>query len=147
MTFFELKKTLIQKMQTLYPATESRSYGVEVVEGYAKPAFFTQLKPITMDFANRNSTENVLAFYITYFQKQVDEADMLRKIDGIRELFGSFIRVGDRAVDVSGFSFDYAGNDRNILEVSFDLEFFGKLEREVDAEMIGAVVTATEIQK
>ena len=72
---------------------------------------------------------------------------MLRKIDGIRELFGSFIRVGDRAVDVSGFSFDYAGNDRNILEVSFDLEFFGKLEREVDAEMIGAVVTATEIQK
>ena len=147
MTFFELKKTLIQKMQTLYPATEYRYYGVEVVEGYAKPAFFTQLKPITMDFANRNSTENVLAFYITYFQKQVDEADMLRKIDGIRELFGSFIRVGDRAVDVSGFSFDYEGNDRNILEVSFDLEFFGKLEREVDAEMIGAVVTATEIQK
>ena len=147
MTLLELKKALIQKMQTLYPATEYRYYGIEVVEGYAKPAFFTQLKPVTMDSANKNSTENVLAFYITYFRKQTDEVDMLRKIDGIRELFGSFIRVGDRAVDITDFSFDYVGNDRNILEVSFDLEFFGKLEQEADAEMIGAVITTTEIQK
>lgn len=146
MTLLELKKALVQKMQTLYPSTEYRYYGVEVVEGYVKPAFFTQLKPVTMDFANKNSTENVLAFYITYFQKQTDEADMLRKVDGIRELFGRFIRVGDRAVDITDFSFDYVGNDRNILEVSFDLEFFGKLEQETGAELISAVETKVEME-
>ena len=117
------------------------------MEGYAKPVSYTQLKPVTMDSANKSSTENVRAFYITCCQKQTDEVEMLRKIDGIRELIGSFIRVGDRAVDITDFSFDYVGNDRNILEVSFDLEFFGKLEREADAEMIGAVITTTEIQK
>ena len=122
MTLLELKKALIQKMQTLYPSTEYHYYGVEVVEGYVKPAFFTQLKPVTMDFANKNSTENVLAFYITYFQKQTDEVDMLRKVDGIRALFGKYLQVGDRAVDITDFSFDYVGNDRNILEISFDLE-------------------------
>lgn len=146
MTLLELKKALIQKMQTLYPATEYRYYGIEVVEGYAKPAFFTQLKPVTMDSANKNSTENVLAFYITYFQKQTDEVDMLRKIDGIRELFGSFIRVGDRAVDITDFSFDYAGNDRNILEISFGLEFFGKLEQGTGAGLISAVETRLEME-
>lgn len=146
MTLLELKKALVQKMQTLYPSTEYRYYGVEVVEGYVKPAFFTQLKPVTMDFANKNSTENVLAFYITYFQKQTDEADMLRKVDGIRALFGQYLQVGGRAVDITDFSFDYVGNDRNILEVSFDLEFFGKLEQETGAELISAVETKVEME-
>lgn len=146
MTLLELKKALIQKMQTLYPSTEYRYYGVEVVEGYVKPAFFTQLKPITMDFANKNSTENVLTFYITYFQKQTDEADMLRKVDEIRELFGQYLQVCGRAVDITDFSFDYVGNDRNILEISFDLEFFGKLEHGTDAEIISAVETRIEME-
>ena len=141
MTLLELKRALIQKMQTLYPSTEYRYYGVEVVEGYVKPAFFTQLKPVTMDFANHNATENILSFYITYFQKQTDEADILRKVDGIRALFGKYLQVGDRAVDITDFSFDYVGNDRNILEISFDLEFFGKLERETDAGIISVVET------
>ena len=69
MTLIELKKVLIEKMKTKYPESTYRYYGIQVVEGYQKPSFFTQLKPVTLDFSNRNSTENVLTFYITYFQK------------------------------------------------------------------------------
>lgn len=147
MTLIELKKALIEKMKTKYPESTYRYYGIEVVEGYQKPSFFTQLKPITLDFSNRNSTENVLTFYITYFQKEINEADMLRKVDELRELFGQYLMVGKRAVDISNFDFDYAGNDKNILEISFDLEFFGKIETKNTAPTITEVETKVEMEE
>lgn len=147
MTLVELKKALLNKMKSIYPESAYRYYGVEVVEGYKKPSFFTQLKPVTLTPNNHNSTENVLTFYITYFQKQVDEVDMLKKVDELRALFGMYIMVGDRAADITNFDFDYAGNDKNILEVSFDLEFFGKIEPNNDAPLIEGVETTVEMEE
>ena len=72
---------------------------------------------------------------------------MLRKVDEIRELFGMFLKVGERAMDISDFSFDYAGNDKNILEISFDLEFFGKLEHDTDAELITSVQSTIGLEE
>lgn len=147
MTLLELKAALIRKLKTIYPDSMYRYYGVEVVEGYQKPSFFTQLKPVTLDFANKNATENVLTFYITYFQKEIDEVDMLRKVDEIKDLFGLYLRVGDRAVDISDFDFDYAGNDKNILEISFDLSFYGNIMKEEETELISEVQTNVEMEE
>ena len=147
MTLLDIKAALLQKLKSKYPPDQYHYYGLEVVEGYKKPSFFTQLKPVTLAFSNKNSTENVLTFYITYFQKEIDEVDMLRKVDEIRELFGMFLKVGERAMDISDFSFDYAGNDKNILEISFDLEFFGKLEHDTDAELITSVQSTIGLEE
>lgn len=72
---------------------------------------------------------------------------MLRKVDELRELFGQYLMVGKRAVDISNFDFDYAGNDKNILEISFDLEFFGKIETKNTAPTITEVETKVEMEE
>lgn len=146
MTLVELKKGLIKRMQTRYPPDMYRYYGIEVVEGYVRPAFFTQLRPVSMEDANLNSTENILTFYINYFQKRPDEADILRKVDEIRKLFRHCVKIGDRAVDISGFSYDFIGSDKNILEISFDLSFFGKWEKESTETLMESVLANTSLE-
>ena len=57
------------------------------------------------------------------------EMDMLDKIDEIKKLFGTHVKINDRALDVTSFEYDFIGTDRNILEISIELEWMEKIEQ------------------
>ena len=129
MTLTELKKAMVGQLKSLYPEGQYKYYGVEVKEGYKRPCFFTKLEPVDTERVTCNTDLTRCTFYITYLQQLCDEADILQKADGIRKLFGGYVRVGERAADVTGFHFGMVGNGRDIMEISIDIEFFSRVER------------------
>lgn len=128
MTLKELKTGLLALLMGKYPRGQYHYYSQAVVEGYKRPAIFTQLKPTLMEPVNYNTRKNMVSFYITLMPKKVDEAEALDMIEEIRNLFGLSVTVGGRAVDVTGFDFDFIGSDRNIPEISIDLEWYDRIE-------------------
>lgn len=128
MTLIEVKKGLNEALQILYQPPQYQFYGVDVVEGYQRPCFFTKLQPIQMRPENYNTYYNQAAFYITYMQKATDEVDIMKKVEEIKGLFNLYIKIGKRALDVTGFDYDFIGNDKNILEISIDLEWMDRIE-------------------
>lgn len=128
MTLSELKKGLLSLMQTIYPETEYKYYGMDVSEGFERPSFFTQIKPVEMDPNNYNSRNNRVTFFIDYMQEIVDEVDALDKIQQIRDSFGLAVKIGDRAVKVVSYDYDFIGTERNIPEISIDLEWMDRID-------------------
>lgn len=123
MTIAEVKAGLLAKMQTIFPESKWKYYGMDVVEGFERPCFFTQLKLVDSSPSNFNSRNIQATFYINVMQKSIDEADALDLIQRLQDLFGLAVRIGDRAVHVTNMDYDFIGTDRNIPEISFDLEW------------------------
>lgn len=126
MTLKDAKKGLIALLKTKYP--DYKYYSNAVTEGYKRPSFFTQLKPVSMNAITERVRENIVVFYIDYFQEKVDEADAIEKIEEIRNLFGTYVKINGRALDVQDFDYDFIGTERNILEISIELEWMEKIE-------------------
>lgn len=126
MALKDVKKGLIALLKTKYP--DYHYYSMAVTEGYERPSFFTQLKPVSLNPVTERVRENIVAFYIDYFQEKVNEADIFEKIEEIKKLFGTHVMVEGRALDVQSFDYDFIGTDRNILEISIELEWMEKIE-------------------
>lgn len=136
MTLKEVKAGLLDLMKTIFPAQSTEMpdgagyhyYSMAVSEGMKRPCFFTQLKPVDMSSVNYNTRNNDMTFYITYFQEEIDEEDMLDVIQSLRDLFGLDVKIGDRYIKVSDFSWDFVGTERNVLEISVSLNWMDEIE-------------------
>ena len=141
----ELKKGLIAVLRKQYPKGH-KFYGNEVIEGYEKPSFFTQLIPATMENATQHTTNNTMLFVITYFQKQKDEADNFRKITEIRKAFGLKVEVADRQINVEELDYQFVGEEGNILQIQVTINYIDDIEKEEEQhEAIGGVVARMEV--
>ena len=141
----ELKKGMIAVLRDLYP-TGYKFYGNEVVEGYDKPSFFTQLIPVTMENITQHTTNNTMLFVITYFQRNKDEADNLKKITEIRKAFGLKVEIADRQINVEEMDFQFIGEEGNILQIQVTINYIDDIEKEEEQhEAIGGVVTRMEV--
>lgn len=143
----QLKKRLHDLMKEEFPESEYKYYGIEVTQGYEVPAFFTQLKPVTIEANNNNAKRNVYTFYINYFQKEADEVDTFEKVEVLKNVFGNYVKVGERAVDVSNYSYDYVGQDNNILEISFDLEWSENTMKPKTEPVMSSVLLCKEMEE
>ncbi len=147
MTLSEVKKALLELMQTIFPAEAYKYYSMAVIEDYDRPCFFTQIKPVTMAPANYNSRNNTISFYITYMQEEIDEADALDVIQKLRDLFGLAVKVNDRAVKVVGFDYDFIGSNRNIPEITVDFEWMDRIEHVENLPLMEEAEIITKIME
>lgn len=134
-------------MQIKYPTTKYKYYSMAVVEGYDRPCFFTQIRPINTSPVNYNTCHHQVVFYITILQKQVDEEEMLRMIQEIQDLFGLNVKIGEKSLNVTDFDWQYAGTDRNVPEVSIELEWLEKIVHEVNEPLVERVITEKEMEE
>ncbi len=146
MKLTELKAGVIRILKTKYPAKKYKYYGMDVVEQYTRPCFFIQLVPVKMEPENYNSQFNQINMHITIMQKSIDEAEMLDMIQTIHELFGLHIQIGDRAIKVTSFDWEYAGTERNIPEISITLEWIDKIEHVNSAPLMKKVHIKRELE-
>lgn len=121
MTIADIKKAYIKLLKSEY--RNIKIYGIEIKEGFDKPAFFIDMSPVTMGTGDRNRY-NTINVYTTYFQKEVDEIDIYDKVDGIRDLIGNKLTVGDRSINITDYDYTMIGKDRNILKISFTLSYY-----------------------
>lgn len=110
-------------------------YGLEVTEGFEKPAFFTELVLQEEESININTFKRTVLCTITFFQKKSDEADALNKFELIRKKLISektrmkpMLSVCDRLILVSDLHINYTGEKRNIPQYIFTLEYLDKEE-------------------
>lgn len=120
-TVIDLKKAMIQllKKKYSYPV-----YSNDVIEGYERPSFFVQLKPVNISDISVNRSYNKYQIYIIYFQKVKDEVENLKKIDELKELIGMKVTVNQQLLQTSEFEFEWVGEREDILQVSFLVEYF-----------------------
>lgn len=128
-TVVKLKKALIDVIKNKY-GKSYKYYGNEVTEGYDKPSFFTQLLSVNSNNVTTNFAERKYLFVITYFQKQIDEADALAKFSELVEAFGLKVKVNDRYVNVSDFAYEFVGEKSNILQMSLNVSFMDGIKKE-----------------
>ena len=144
MTLIDVKKALLDLLKSEFP--DYKYYSTDVIEAYDRPCFFTQLKPLEVSPVNYNTMYNSMAFYITYLQKSKDEVETLRVIDRIKDIFGLFVKVGSRAIDVKGFDWDYVGIDRNIPQITINLELCNLITHQDDSEVIDNVEFTKKVE-
>lgn len=136
MTLVEVKKALLELMQTIFPKERYTYYAASVVENYKRPSFFTSLTPVNMEPCNLNTRNNIFTFHITYMQERVNEEEALLFVEKIRDLFGLCVIVGKRGIDVTEFQYDFIGSDGNIPQISITLEWMESIFRDNDAPVM-----------
>ena len=124
-TIKELKAGLIKVLKDELNSTDYKIYsGLEVIEGYKKPSFFTHLELLDMNLENKSTKHYSFMFLIDYFQPEVDEIDMLDKADLITSIYSNGFKVKDRFILPTDISTALIGSDKNILEVEIDFDFY-----------------------
>lgn len=129
-TAMEIKQALVAMLKQKY---DCKVYGMEIREGYKRPSFFVDVRPLFERDVNANYTEKAFYIAITYFQDKQKEADNLRKVQELSELLRPAdarnpkrlqrLKVGERYLPITDFSANYIGTEKNILQVEFETEF------------------------
>lgn len=98
-------------------------YGLDTKEGYKLPSFFTELLSKPTCHETKNFKSGGFTVKITYFQRNKDELDMLTKLDDITELFGMYLKVGERKLVVKEITHDFIGQLEDILQISIEFDY------------------------
>ena len=141
----DLKGRCVEIVHDLYP--NMKIYSMAVTENFKRPAIFMVLEPMVAEPTNYNSRHNLFTLYITLFQKVIDEYEALDFIENIRDTFGLSIKVGDRAVKVVDFSYDFTGTNRNIPEISLDLEWYDRISHQETADLMETAVINQNLEE
>lgn len=121
-------------------------YGLEVQEGYETPSFFVQLIPVDVNAVTVNAIENEYLFSINYFQETKSEEDMLNVAWNIQRALGMKLKVDDRSLDVSDYSYDFIGEKSDVLQITFKVSFLDTPGREETQPSMGTVTFQTGLE-
>lgn len=105
-----------------YP--EITRYGNDTVDKAVPPYFFVECVPAGMDRQTKNMLHKSCSVLITYVQRVPDQLDNLEKAEEIGELLGMTVRIRDRELLVLRYSHEYIGDQNNILQISFGLDWW-----------------------
>ncbi len=131
-TYESLIQALGNMLKGRYP--DVKIYGNDTTEGWSKPYYFLECVPFGTEYQTRNLLKRSCSIKITYFQKAPDEPDQLRKSEEIREMLGMKFSVEGRKLDIKKYTHEYIGEYNNILQISFELDWFENTCREPEAE-------------
>lgn len=133
-TLADVEKQIASLLAKQFPGM--KFYDNAVIERLKRPCMILQWRPVKLGPSNYNTRQNKVVMYITYYQTVKDDADTLDKVQQIRDLFGLYIKVGDRAVDTGDIDFNYIGSERNIPQISIDFCWSDKIKHPDDAPLM-----------
>ncbi len=105
------------KLKERYPMI--RRYGNDDVDGASPPYFFVECIPVRLSHTTQNLQRKSCSMKITYVQKTPNQLDNVQKAEEIEELIGMIMEVGGRKLLVRDFTFDFIGENNNILQISY----------------------------
>lgn len=151
---FDIKTTLGDLLGKKYGY---KIHGMEVTEGYDRPSFFIDVRQTNASDVNANYSEKSFYITITYFQKELDEADNLEKVQEIEQLLRPNnvkngrrlmrLNVGERYLPVFDYANDYVGTDRNILQIEFEIKFQECREHKENNVRMGEILIEQKFEK
>ena len=110
-----IKKAIVSKLKKI---------GIDIISndirsGFAKPAFFVQLMPISNDSYN-GYQERIITVNIHYFSEDKTDLDNLKMDDKLNSLFVTTLKVNELSLPIYEKRSEI---DDNILQFKFDLRF------------------------
>ena len=110
-----IKKAIVSKLKKIgIPIISS-----DIRSGFAKPAFFVQLMPISNDSYN-GYQERIITVNIHYFSEDKTDLDNLKMDDKLNSLFVTTLKVNELSLPIYEKRSEI---DDNILQFKFDLRF------------------------
>lgn len=122
-TLVDIKKTINNVLKNNFP--DVKIYSSDTKEGFNRPAFFTQIVPLTSDYETVNYTSNRLMVVINYFSENETELENLRMADALKKAYGMTLKVKDRYITLREIKTDITDG---VLQFKFDLNFFDGVE-------------------
>ena len=110
-----IKKAIVSKLKKIGIAIMSN----DIRSGFAKPAFFVQLMPISNDSYD-GYQERVITVNIHYFSEDKTDLDNLKMDDKLNSLFVKTLKVNELSLPIYEKRSEI---DDNILQFKFDLRF------------------------
>lgn len=104
-------------------------YGNDTTDGYVRPSFFTEIFSHQFSHETKNYASGGATYKATLLEKSHDEANCLEIYDKIKEAFGMNLRVQDRKLLVGDISFEFIGENANILQISVEFDWYEQKER------------------
>ena len=127
-------------LKTLYP--KIRRYGNDTIDKAVPPYFFVECVPTAQNHETTNLLKNTCAVYINYIQKAPDQVDNLKKYSEIFEALRMTLNIQDpehsdvvRHLTYTNYSYSYTGENRNDLQISFDLSWYESTQETPDEKM------------
>lgn len=124
MDLIDIKKSTNDILKTNFP--DVKLFANEVDEGFSKPAFFTQLIPINLNYETVNFVSVDLMIVINYYTPKSIELDNLKIASRLRKAFGMTLNVKDRHLLLENITTD---NPDGILQFKFDLNYYQDIEK------------------
>ena len=143
MTLKEIKKAVNSALKEKYP--DIKIYGADTIEGYTRPSFFVYATQ-TFSESTKNAFHKNVEVEIDFIQKSVDETEGINFFTTMEKLFGQKLVVGSRSLTTTNMSLNFEGENANIPVCQFDVEFWDKIERREDAEMMRELVLRQEVK-
>lgn len=119
MDLIDIKKSINSILKTSFP--DVKLFANEVEEGFSKPAFFTQLIPISLNYDTINFMSAKLMIVVNYYTPVAIEIDNLKVANKLRKAFGMSLKVCNRYLILRNITTD---NADGILQFKFDLNYF-----------------------
>lgn len=130
-------------LKTKYP--ELTRYGNDTVDKAVPPYFFVELIPANINRASKNMMHKACTVKITYVQRVPDQVDNLTKVEEICDLLGMLLTVNERRMLVLSYDHDFVGDNNNILQISFGLDWWESTEV-IEGDMIEHVHQTVEMK-
>lgn len=140
-----IKAAIIKLLKDKYK--DIHCYGIDVKEGMIQPSFFIELIPTDISTHTVNTIQNDYLLYITYFTEKKSEVDALNKAFEIQNLFWMKLKVMDRYINVTEYSFDFIGDDSDTLQISVSLSYVDTYGREEKQEPMNNVNFNTKMEE
>ena len=115
-TLKQLKKACNDKVKSTFPAI--KVYGNDTIDGYDRPAFFSEILHHGYSHESKAYAINGATFKLTLFEKSHDEEYCLDVFEKLRDSFGMTLQVAERHLLVGEFSYEFIGENANMLQIS-----------------------------
>jgi hypothetical protein len=122
-TLVDIKKSINNVLKNNFP--DVKIYSSDTKEGFNRPAFFTQIVPLTSDYETVNYTSNRLMVAIQYFSESGTELENLKMDEDLRKAFGMILKVNQRTFLLKNIRSEIVDE---VLQFKFDLNFFDGVE-------------------
>jgi|GEM_PF-540121 len=127
-------------LKDLYP--KIRRYGNDTIDKAVPPYFFAECVSTALNHESANMQRNSCTVYINYIQKTPDQADNLKKYSEIFDALRMTLNIQDpehadvvRHLTYTNYSYSYTGENRNDLQISFDLSWYESTQETPDEKM------------
>ena len=115
-------------------------YGDEVREGYKKPSFFIGIMPVTSINHTKRIKEEQLLITVSYFSDTTESLKNFQVMQQLKVAIGQVLCVDNRRFTIQEMTTEKVGEDGDIYQITFDINYFELANDESDGEIVKEII-------